>query len=106
MPLSDKIDKTKFLFELLVATKDILVKHMRIFLEKHEDFMSIGTPSEKYAKNTFYSFADLKKSVDTLELVPTFFSIKKIPSYYLTNDISEITYYKYHLENHYIKLLQ
>lgn len=104
MPLSEKLSNTKFAHELVVTTKDIIADHMRIFLDTHQEFMEIGTKSEKYGKNTLYSFIDLKESIDTLELVPTFFAIKKVPRFYLRNGISETAYYKYHLENHYIKI--
>ena len=104
MSFSDKLNQTNFFWELLKITKDMLVQHMKVALSSHEPLMEIGTPSEKYAKKIFYSLTDLNTLFDNLELIPTFFSIKEIPPYYLWNGISENQYYRYHLENHYSKI--
>lgn len=77
---------------------------MKIALHSSKPFMEIGTTSEVFAKKIFYSFLDLTTAIDNLKHVSTFFSIKSLPKYYEKNDISEIQYYKYHLENHYIRI--
>jgi Cthe_2314-like HEPN len=104
MTLSHHISRSKFFIEIFTTTQSILVKHMKIALKVSEPFMEIGTESEKFAKNILYSFSDLTHAIDSLEEISIFFSIKNVPKFYTKKGISETKYYKYHLENHYIRI--
>lgn len=104
MSLSEFINRSKFFVEVFTINQKFTFSQMKTAVETGESHFNIGTPSEKYAKKILFHFADLSNSLDSLELIPTFFSINKVPSYYLKNGIPEIDYYKYHLENHYIKI--
>ena len=104
MPLSDSINRSKFFVEVFSINQKFTFAQMLDAIKIGESHFNIGTPSEKYAKKILFQFTDLSNSLNNLELIPTFFSINKVPSFYLKNGISEIDYYKYHLENHYIKI--
>ena len=104
MALSDKFNGTQFFIEVFTINQGFTFDQMKDILPKGKSHMDIGTPSQKYAKKIFFQYLDFASSVDILEEIPIFFSIPKIPSYYLKQGMSEIQYYKYHMENHYIKI--
>ena len=104
MALSDKLNRSNFFVELFTINQKFTFTQIKTAVEQGIDHLDFGTESEKYAKRTLYGFIDLVVSVDSLEEIPVFFSIKKIPTFFTKNGISEINYYKYHLENHYIKI--
>ncbi len=104
MPLSDSFNRSKFFVEVFTINQKFTFTQMMTAVKTGESHLNIGTPSEKYAKKILFEFGDLSSALDSLEFIPTFFSVNKVPSFYLKNGISEIEYYKYHLENHYIKI--
>jgi len=104
MSLSDKLNRSKFFVEVFTVNQKFSFDHIRQSIDTGENHMDMGTDSQKFAKKVLFSFIDFTKSIDLLEEIPTFLLIKRIPKFYIDNGISEIGYYKYHLENHYIKI--
>ncbi len=104
MALADSFKRSRFFVEVFTINQKFTFDQMKVAAKTGESHLNIGTLSEKYAKKILFDFADLSDSLDSLDLIPIFFSINKVPSFYLKNGIEEIDYYKYHLENHYIKI--
>lgn len=104
MSLSNKLYRTNFFVQVFTLNQKFTFNHLRISIDTGENHLDIGTESEKFAKKILFSFIDFTKSLDLLEEIPVFLQIKSVPKFYLKNGISEINYYKYHLENHYIKI--
>lgn len=104
MSLSDSFNRSKFFVEVFTINQKFTFTQMMTAAKTGESHLNIGTSSEKYAKKILFQFGDLLDSLDSLDLIPIFFSINKVSSSYLKKGVSEIEYYKYHLENHYIKI--
>jgi len=104
MALSDSFNRSQFFVEVFTINQKFTFAQMKTAVKTGESHLNIGTLSEKYAKKILFEFGDLSASLDSLELIPIFFSINKVPTFYLKKGIKEIEYYKYHLENHYIKI--
>lgn len=100
----NEIFKTKFFKDLFTINQKFTFDQIWEAAKEGKDHMEYGSLSEKYAKKIYFSFCELILSIQSLEEITAFFSIPKIPQYYIKNGISEIQYYKYHLENHYIKV--
>ncbi len=106
----DKLERTSLSKEIVKISKPIFVDHIKVFpadmtLDWESGFRKYGKVDEIYAKQIFYSFVDLCESINKLQQNVTFLSLTNIPAYYKKNGISEIDYYKYHFENHYIKIV-
>ena len=104
MELTSKLNRSKFFIELFTINQKFTFEQVMTAAKQGIDHLEYGSESQKYAKKTLYGFIDLITSIEGLEETPIFFSINKIPSYFTKKGISEINYYKYHLENHYIKI--
>ncbi|MCK6609358.1 MAG: hypothetical protein L6Q46_13820 [Flavobacterium sp.] len=105
----EKLEKTSLSKAIIKISRPILHAHINIFVEDSSkdwdnELPNYGKVYEIYAKQIFISFVNLCESVNKLEQNVIFLSMKNTPSYYKKNGIREIDYYKYHIENHYIKI--
>jgi hypothetical protein len=93
-------DFALFIFEIV---RPIYSSHWEIARETDDKFEDIGTEKEKYLKKLFVYFTTIQESVEKLIHVKTYLSIENVPKHYTDNEIEEIEYYRYHIENFHIK---
>lgn len=102
----DRLCSSKFAYNLTLAICPIVATHLKTALDEGKDYNSLGTANEKKLKSILGLFSNLKTVVEDIEKVFVFLryeAITPLKELYPLLDKEE-DYYKYHLENYFIRI--